>query len=1682
MSAPGTDEDGGTRGATSSMVLVENVQDSCPPDMLNLLVENISGRRAVRDFYVEMVPELQSAVITFTCDIDIHRFIQSFSSSLRVTILQLKVKLLEETTSVQVENLPPNTSDEHLTFYFESPRHGGVRVQETVILPEEGTALVTFYDTEAVKTILRSPHVFNRTPINVYPYYPSLNIHLYGTNEPHMVLPTPIEFTISPYILEHILNNQQIKSSIDTKMENNYCKIKWPSPDCMNPIIKIEIPPTLSKNPRAMAKVNHTWTEKVSAAFSLIISRYKVIECKMHPSAWEDIKVQISTAAYDGVLVKPTADAEKVFLAGAIRDVNKIEQTFKKLVEENSRKAERRSKQTTKTEPMSAALYHVICSSGLEKKILAEAPEMKMEYDPSTHNVRLTGLRDEVLETKCEILSVIQNLKSKSIQLNPHVLQFLKFADNDEISCVLFISQNINAVIEMEENSIKLTGHTKKDLTDAEEQIGRELICQRILIEDKNVLQSPEWKSLQSHLLQSHCSEMCTVIIEEFPPGAENDVVVAGLASSVHKSYKEIHEFLNNKTVMEVRVPISSRVMLQFIEETKHQKWQEIKTKAKVEMNENNVSFFAPRIQAEDAAAQLRSLLSSLYCDSLRIDKSGAKNFCKKHDKTHTSTAKTEFNCVILLETGEDNKQPDNARYEVKLQRGVALALYQDDLCRHKADVIVNAANDDLQLSGGLGLALLKAAGPKLQDDCKIIIRKKGRLSIGESVITDAGNLQCKQVIHTAGPRWDSQPHKGCEQLLQRAITTSLELAAENGHSSIAIPAISSGIYGFPLEKCAKNILAAIEDYVEKHGSTSSVRRIHIVDMNAQTIQIFSEVLRTRFGDQKTSGAPAMTGPQTPIRSEGSETPQVTMSQEDKEVQTTEGLIIRLVQKKIEDAITDVMVNTVGSDLDLTTGNVSQAIYNRAGAGLQQLLTNNNLGAQAPPGTVIPTDGCNLGCQHVLHVVAPQWDNGQGASETILQDIIQHCLMWTDQQSMKSLSIPALGTGTLAFPKPLVAAAMLDAIFQFSSKNKPQSLQEVEIVLHPSDKNSIQAFNNELVNYTDDGSASKKQSSGATSVLCGTVTRPSSGVHEMRIGSLSFQVKTGDITKERAEVIVNSSNKNFTLNAGVSKAILEAAGPVVQLGSQPHKGYIITSAGNLVGSSWIFHVCGPSQPADIKKIVLDCLQESEKQQAACIAFPALGTGAGGLAAGDVADAMLDGVIDFFNSGSVKSIRIVKVVLFQQHMLNNFYASMKKKEGTALSGPKSFLNKLTALLPPVPTFLMPKIQKKPEQKMAGFQLLENTEPVVFSLCSDDKKKVEETKRWLQQQIEYKETTLTDDCIPELKECDRDKILTLQRKFQVSVVYRPPDPSIRISGIRQDVLEVANEIQKIVSSVKERKIRERAAELTGNLVEWRYQHGAKMIAFNAMANLELEEAKSANKTQVTVQSRNQKITVDLKNLKATDKHGSQIAIERVIKHGDHSVKLPDSWCPMNNVQLMEVDLAASSPEYIQIMQLFRQTCSNIILKIQRVQNKDLWQNYQIRLRSINTKNRTTTNEKRLFHGTDINSIQHINHNGFNRSYAGRNAAMYGNGTYFAVNAIYSARHFSPPDANGHKHLYLARVLTGVFCAGQKDMKAPPAKNPANPTDLYDSVTDNPASPSMFIIFNDIQAYPEYHITFQ
>uniref|UniRef100_A0A668UKH0 Poly [ADP-ribose] polymerase n=1 Tax=Oreochromis aureus TaxID=47969 RepID=A0A668UKH0_OREAU len=193
------------------------------------------------------------------------------------------------------------------------------------------------------------------------------------------------------------------------------------------------------------------------------------------------------------------------------------------------------------------------------------------------------------------------------------------------------------------------------------------------------------------------------------------------------------------------------------------------------------------------------------------------------------------------------------------------------------------------------------------------------------------------------------------------------------------------------------------------------------------------------------------------------------------------------------------------------------------------------------------------------------------------------------------------------------------------------------------------------------------------------------------------------------------------------------------------------------------------------------------------------------------------------------------------------------------------------------------------------------------------------------------------------------------------------------------------------------------------------------------------------------------------------------------------VPEHWQHMPaKTTCQAFAVQAKTSEYDEILKM--QKNKMFSSQIERIQNPGLWKSLQLKKRDMEVRNGHQNNERRLFHGTCDTTVPIINDRGFNRSYAGKNAASYGNGTYFAVNASYSANDtYSKPNQNGEKFMYVCRVLTGDFTLGQKGMVTPPAKKHGS-TDLYDSVVDNVANPTMFVVFHDTQAYPEYLITFK
>uniref|UniRef100_A0A3B4UJP9 Macro domain-containing protein n=1 Tax=Seriola dumerili TaxID=41447 RepID=A0A3B4UJP9_SERDU len=137
---------------------------------------------------------------------------------------------------------------------------------------------------------------------------------------------------------------------------------------------------------------------------------------------------------------------------------------------------------------------------------------------------------------------------------------------------------------------------------------------------------------------------------------------------------------------------------------------------------------------------------------------------------------------------------------------GVLVSVSKADICSFSVDAVVNAANEELQHIGGLALALLKAAGPQLQKISNDYISKNGKLRPGDAIVTDACNLPCKYVVHAVGPRFSDSDKKTSVSRLKLAVKESLKQAEMVNCSTIALPAISSGVFGFPVDLCAETI------------------------------------------------------------------------------------------------------------------------------------------------------------------------------------------------------------------------------------------------------------------------------------------------------------------------------------------------------------------------------------------------------------------------------------------------------------------------------------------------------------------------------------------------------------------------------------------------------------------------------------------------------------------------------------------------------------------------------------------------------------------------------------------------------------------------------------------------------------------------------------------------------------
>ncbi|XP_040004959.1 poly(ADP-ribose) polymerase family member 14-related sequence 1 isoform X2 [Xiphias gladius] len=1592
------------------------------------------------------------------------------------------------TTSAVLGNIPERLSQEFLVMLVENilkvPDFPSASQRFTLeVIPGISTAVVTFQSGKAVQKITKKKHHIKQEEIRVYPLYKSLGTALYGKDRLSLKLPAAISEPIDNALWRYLNDNQSAAETIHNDLAKHFCNVNLDqSTVCLSPASSL----LRQKDAKAIIK---EWRDTVKAAFAQTVSKFKSLKFQPESEVWEESEEKIrQTLQNKDVVFVPNKASGVLSVVGLVDDINRLEQALCEVMTKIFKRVQREKSSITQVIKVSPSVFHILCQNGLQDTLLCVYPELKMSFRKESLDLTVNGLSDEILAASRVIYDAILALKRHNLEIDTFVLELLKDEEQEELTNALFTSIGINAAFEINAQRVQLLAVSDRDLKDAEDHLGRLLTSQYIDVEDINVLKKSEWQDLVSQLENAN-SKSCRRLRIHI---TGQQVVVSGHKDSVIKVSSELDDFLMQNAQVTETVVVKHNAIIEYIQKSNISCLEQVKDKVVVSYRKEAICLSGCRVDVANCKTSVEALVRSVFFESLKVFKPGVKKLFQDKEAMYVSSLLSETGCLVQLvdETsgGQGNlaQQVPNAVYQLQTSDGVEIAVCKADMCSYPVYAVVNSSNCDLKHNGGLAGALLNAAGLQLQDECDKIINLKGQLKSGDCVITDAtGKLCCKKIIHTVGPNFDpAKPQKALAQL-KRAVKRILEFAEKHSCISVALPTISRS-KGFPLNSCAVTISKAVKEYCDERYD-DTLKKIHFVNNDDTAVQAMEAAVRQEFGNdgvslsQQTLGTKATTFQL--VRHAGPAGPDPNCLGQ---VKTKEGLDITLTKGKIEDATTEVTVNTVFGDLALNKGAVSNAILSVAGPKLQQLVNAKN--ASGNDGEVIVTDGCHLKSKQVFHAVAPQWDNGQGTAEKTLSSIFKECLYKAEDTGLISISFPAIGTGNLGFPKDLVASLMLDEISAFSSNKQRKHLKKVVIVLYPGDAQTIQAFSQKFKKEFPSASGGPVSMSSPQSPGSFSKVVSSSGMHETKMGSVAIQVVTGDITKETTDVIVNSSNETFSLKLGVSQAILDAAGQAVEeecqmLGARSKTGMIMTQPGNLTCKK-ILHLSGQTDPVKINWTVKEALQMCVKNSYTSVSFPAIGTGQGNVDARQVADAMLDAVIDVLSQRTSGPLRTIRIVIFQPPMLKEFYNSMRQREVTDPNDKGWVWRNLPNR---IKSFFVSGSAGEPQKDKDFVIGALKVDPTCFHICGNSQAKVDSAKQWIMDLITKEQDTfkISDPVVLSLSDADYLQIVDIQKTRGVSITTesKKGQASITIEGLSKDVLTATSEINNMLTKTREAEELKRKVELAGTVVDWQYQQqGLQFQSFDSVTNFQLEEALENNLLNVKIKVHGQDYTVNMPDGPATDSQGRTLQINRIdkLKVGED---LPQHWDNMPaNTSSQAVTIKAGTAEHTEILKLFQASCNQTVIKIERIQNPVLWRSLEIKKRDMEQRNGHQNNERRLFHGTCHTTVTHINELGFNRSYAGKNATCFGNGTYFAVKASYSARDtYSMPNQNGEKCMYLCRVLTGDYTLGKQNMIVPPAKGPVS-VQKYDSVVDNMANPSMFIIFHDSQACPEYLITFK
>ncbi|NXD19741.1 PARP9 polymerase, partial [Spelaeornis formosus] len=399
----------------------------------------------------------------------------------------------------------------------------------------------------------------------------------------------------------------------------------------------------------------------------------------------------------------------------------------------------------------------------------------------------------------------------------------------------------------------------------------------------------------------------------------------------------------------------------------------------------------------------------------------------KRRENNLNNLISKKFACMFALRKATKSTVEV---YRKKVKSGIDISVCKGDLTRHQADAVVNAANEFLEHGAGLALALVTTGGEEIIEQSKLYIQKNGKVRVGNIAVTGGGKLPCKEIIHAVGPRWSPYDKEGCCYLLREAILNVLRYASASGKAlkSVAIPAVSSGIYAFPIDLCSQVIVLAVKEFVET-SPPSSLKEIHLVNIDESTVVEIKKACEKFLGDieDTVSGSPSKFP--THLK-HGS-------------------IRLRVIKQYLENLKNTAIVNPLNARGEPSSQSSRQLLEKEGPVFQQELqhrLRNSTLFKEP-----LVTKRHELPPTFVMYV-ALQYQHPLLQCEE-LKDAVKRCLGHFQDHSSPSVSFPVYWSPLL--PVDIVAETMIEAVLNFARAH-PTKKKEVQFAICPDDHHAYE--------------------------------------------------------------------------------------------------------------------------------------------------------------------------------------------------------------------------------------------------------------------------------------------------------------------------------------------------------------------------------------------------------------------------------------------------------------------------------------------------------------------------------------------------------------------------------------------------------------------------------------------------